>query len=219
MLSGGLALAAAALLALAPRLPRLARRYDRQALTPIDSEPAAGPEDSALMQRLADWVRDGAGSGATLLPWSRPRVPLPFACLHLAASAENPVRQFGYRLAGYHQLDERSRAGGLLYRIGVQLRPLAWFLPRRPDEPWDDAWLGALDEARLAALARWRPRRPTLIVLAPAAAACAAQLCEQLSQAARQGEHPVRLLILENQSVPPPGRPTASARPGAVTSA
>ena len=64
------------------------------------------------------------------------------------------VRHFGYhRLAGYHQLTRRSRVGGILYRLGVQLRPLVWFLPRRPDEPWDDAWLARPTLARLAALA------------------------------------------------------------------
>lgn len=219
MLKGALLPAALALLALAPRLPRLGQRYDRQALTPITGQPAPAAADARLQERLAAWVTDGAGSGATWLPWSRPRVPRPFACLRVAASAANPVHHFGYRLAGYHQLDERSRVGGLGYRLGVQLRPLAWFLPRRADEPWDDAWLCEVDEARLAALARWRPRRPTLIVLAPPAAADAAHLSAMLAHAARHGEHPVRLLILEDQAAPQAGHPATAPSPGASMSA
>lgn len=199
MLRGGGLLTTAALLglAVAPRLGRLRQRYDRAALSPIVSRPAADPGDEALKQRLTAWAAEGAGSGATLLPWSAARVPLAFACLHLPAAAENAVHHFGYRLAGYHQLDERSRVGGLLYRIGTQLRPLAWFLPRRPDEPWDDAWLSGVDEAQLAALAAWQPRRPTLVVLVHPSAALAARLEALLNTAARHAEHPVRLLIVD----------------------
>ena len=126
-------LAAAAALALAPRLPRLRQRYDDTALAPIDG--AADRRDNpALTGQLADWAAQGAGNGATLLPWTRPKVPVPLAIARVAASEATAVRHFGYRLAGYHQLDERSRLGGILYRIGVQLRPLAWCLPRRADE-------------------------------------------------------------------------------------
>ena len=84
----------------------------------------------------------------------------------------------------------------MAYRIGVQLRPVLWFLPRRADEPWDDAWLADVDETRLAALARWVPRRPTLIVLDNPAAGLAARVMTALDHAAQHGDHPVRLLIL-----------------------
>ncbi len=192
-------LAAAAALALAPRLPRLRQRYDDTALAPIDG--AADRRDNpALTRQLAAWAAQGAGNGATLLPWARPKVPVPLAIARVAASEATAVRHFGYRLAGYHQLDERSRLGGILYRIGVQLRPLAWCLPRRADEPWDDAWLGTADAPRLAALSRWLPRRPTLIVVADAR--LAAPLEAALAHAARHGDQPVRLLVLD-PAVPP----------------
>lgn len=195
MLSTGLAAVALGLLVLAPRLPRLARRYDAAALAPIDGPPADAA-DSPLLHRLDAWVSQGAGHGATVLPWSRPAVPVPLAIAFTPASHARAVRHFGYHLAGYHQLTRRSRIGGILYRIGVQLRPLAWFLPRRPDEPWDDAWLARADEARLEALARWLPRRPTLIVLEGEAAENAGRVAQALGHAARNGEQPVRLLIL-----------------------
>lgn len=114
----------------------------------------------------------------------------------VTAGAALTVRHFGYRLAGYHQLDERSRLGGTLYRIGVQLRPLAWFLPRRDNEPWDDAWLDAVDEVRLAALAVWLPRRPTLIVLDHPAAGITARVMHALRFAEKNADQPVRVLIL-----------------------
>ena len=78
MLTTGLATVALGVLALAPRLPRLARRYDAAALAPIDGTPAEAA-DSPLRHRLDAWVAKGAGHGATLLPWSRPAVPTPLA--------------------------------------------------------------------------------------------------------------------------------------------
>ena len=52
MLSTGLTATALGLLALAPRLPRLARRYDGAALAPIEGTPAE-TADPRLLQRLA----------------------------------------------------------------------------------------------------------------------------------------------------------------------
>lgn len=196
MLTGGLVLAVAALVAVAPRLPRLRRRYDSNALAPITGKPDADPGDENLKRRLAAWVMEGAGNGATLLPWTNPAAPCTLSCAMVTAEAALTVRHFGYRLAGYHQLDERSRLGGTLYRIGVQLRPLAWFLPRRDNEPWDDAWLDAVDEVRLAALAVWLPRRPTLIVLDHPAAGITARVMHALRFAEKNAAQPVRVLIL-----------------------
>ena len=51
-------------------------------------------------------------------------------------------------------------------------------------------------ETRLAALARWLPRRPTLIVLDDPADDLAARVIHALSHAAQNGDQPVRLLIL-----------------------
>lgn len=194
MLSIGLAVAAA--LALAPRLPRLRQRYDDAALAPIDGR-APMADDAGLTRTLAAWCAEGAGTGAALLPWSRPAVPVPVAMARVPARAAAAVRHFGYRLAGYHQLDERSRLGGILYRIGVQLRPLVWCLPRRAETPWDDAWLVTLDDTRLAALARWLPRRPTLIVLEGDAVGQAKRVTAALDHAARHGDQPVRVLVLD----------------------
>jgi hypothetical protein len=153
-------------------------------------------------------VAKGAGHGATLLPWSRPAVPTPLAIAFTPASHARAVHHFGYRLAGYHQLTRRSRVGGILYRLGVQLRPLAWFLPRRADEPWDDAWLARADEARLEALGRWLPRRPTLIVLEGEAADSAGRVAQALAHAAQHGDQPVRLLVLGKRpaDTPPASR-------------
>lgn len=200
MLSTGLAAAAALLIAVAPRLPRLRERYDTAALQPITGQPMDNFGPAPLDKVLQDWVMDGAGSGATLLPWHFPAAPCPLACAIINPTHRHRVHAFGYRLAGYHQLETRSRLGGIAYRIGVQLRPLLWFLPRRNDEPWDDAWLNEVDEARLAALARWQPRRPTLIVLDSPIEGAAARVLETLQAGLRRrlSQHPVRLLILDD---------------------
>lgn len=198
MLSTGLAAAAALLVAVAPRLPRLRERYDSAALQPITGQPADDEGPAALDMALQDWVMEGAGSGATLFPWRFPAAPYPLACAVASPTQRRRVHAFGYRLAGYHQLDTRSRLGGIVYRIGTQLRPLLWFLPRRDDEPWDDAWLSDVDNARLAALAGWRPRRPTLIVLDEPAPGVVPRVVDALNVGLRRngGQHPVRLLIL-----------------------
>ncbi|MBS0368578.1 MAG: hypothetical protein JSS57_05170 [Proteobacteria bacterium] len=198
MLTAGLAAAAALLVAVAPRLPRLRERYDTAALQPITGQPANDEGPATLDMALQDWVMEGAGSGATLFPWRFPAAPCPLACAVVSPTQRRRVHAFGYRLAGYHQLDTRSRLGGIAYRIGVQLRPLLWFLPRRNDEPWDDAWLTDVDDARLAALACWRPRRPTLIVLDTAAAGFAPRVIDALNAGIRRNgnRQPVRLLIL-----------------------
>ncbi|WP_374486605.1 hypothetical protein [Zoogloea sp.] len=200
MLSTGLAAAAALLVAVAPRLPRLRERYDTAALQPITGQPLDESGPAPLDKVLQDWVMDGAGSGATLLPWHFPAAPRPLACAIVSPTQRQRVHAFGYRLAGYHQLDTRSRLGGIAYRIGVQLRPLLWFLPRRNDEPWDDAWLTNVDEPRLAALARWQPRRPTLIVLDSPVEGAAARVMDALQASLHRNlsQHPVRLLILHD---------------------
>lgn len=198
MLTAGLAAAAVLLVAVAPRLPRLRDRYDTAALLPIAGQPADDEGPAALDAALQEWVMEGAGSGATLLPWRFPAAPCPLACAVVPPTQRRRVHAFGYRLAGYHQLDRRSRLGGITYRIGVQLRPLLWFLPRRNDEPWDDAWLTEVDDTRLEALSRWRPRRPTLIVVDTPAAGIVPLVIDALNAGIRRnGNHqPVRLLIL-----------------------
>lgn len=194
--AAGVALAVVAGIALAPRLPRLRRRYDRAALQPLTRRPDMNPGDERLKLELAAWARTGAGHGATLLPWQSPRVPLPLALRSLESQHENTLLHFAYRLAGYHQLDERSLLGGLVYRLAVQLRPLLWFAPRRNDSPWDDCWLTAVDAQRLIALARWQPRRPTLIVLDRLQPAEVSRVMEALSHAACQTEQPIRVVVL-----------------------
>jgi len=209
--TAGVALAVVAGIALAPRLPRLRRRYDRAALQPLTRRPDMNPGDERMKLELAAWAHTGAGHGATLLPWQNPRVPLPLALRSVEGRHENTLLHFAYRLAGYHQLDERSRLGGLIYRIGVQLRPLLWFAPRRADTPWDDCWLTAVDAPRLLALARWQPRRPTLIVLDRLQPTEVSRVMEALTHAACQTEQPIRVVVLGREDrasrTPPPRKP------------
>ncbi|NML24717.1 hypothetical protein [Zoogloea dura] len=210
----GVALALLAGIALAPRLPHLRRRYDTAALQALTRRPDANPGDERLKLELAAWARTGAGNGATLLPWQRPRVPLPLAIRSVEGRHENTLVHFAYRLAGYHQLDERSRLGGLIYRIGVQLRPLLWFAPRRPGTPWDDCWLTAVDAPRLLALARWRPRRPTLIVLDRLQPAEVSRVMEALTHAASLADQPIRVVVLsrDNQAGKTPSQRKAQRK-------
>ena len=204
MLSAALAgLAGLLVVALWPRLSRLRRRYDDAALSPLRLQPGDAP-DPALTPRLHSWVHDGAGNGASILPWQLARPPKPLTTLKLPASQAPAVRHFGYRLAGYHQLDERSRLGGLAYRIRVQFGPVLWFVPNNAsvnsNTPWDDAWLEQVDDARLAALQAWNPRRPTLIVLDGLPVARVSDVLHALTHAAGLAEQAVRVIVLEETS-------------------
>ena len=119
MLSTGLTATALGLLALAPRLPRLARRYDGAALAPIEGTPAE-TADPRLLQRLATWAAEGAGHGATLLPWSRPALPVPLAIAATAGSFQ------------YHFHSCRAVGIGSLTSFPLPWQPAFW--PDRGEE-------------------------------------------------------------------------------------
>ena len=203
MLKFAAALAGGLALLLLPRLGRLRTRYDTAALHPLPGDAPA--DDPALVQRLTAWARDGMGCGATVLPTAQPHVPRPLAVAWADAAAADSVQHAAYRLAGYHQLDTRSRLGGLLYRVGVQLRPLLWCVPLAADAPWDDAWFAAGSTLPLDALRAWRPRRPTVIVVADATQV--ATLVNALTGTPAHGGHALRLVGLLPAGAVPPAMP------------
>lgn len=203
MLTLAATVAGGLVLLLLPRLGALRARYDDAALRPLPGDAPA--EDTDLVRRLHTWAQDGRGRGATLLPWARPRVPVPLAVAWVEAAGTASVQHGVYRLAGYHQLDTRSRLGGLLYRVGVQLRPLLWCLPRATDAPWDDAWFGAGATLPVEALRAWHPRRPTVIVVADAAQV--APLTDTLAGAPAGCGQALRVVGLLPAGVAPPRLP------------
>jgi hypothetical protein len=195
MLSGGASLAALITLAMVPRLVGLRRRYDQAALRPIPTPLPPQAAGVAVPGDLLAWAREGCGDGRVSMPWAEAQPPCPLAWRTVDATARNSLLPLGYTLAGYPELDRRSPAQGKLYRLKVQLWPLLWFA-RQEGLPWDDGWLdaGQLDTARLEALARWRPRRATLIVLDGLNAAQAGAVHQTLEAQAPHYRQPVRVL-------------------------
>ncbi len=172
-------------------------RYDAQLLRPpaAPTGPAPlPPPEQALQQRLLAWCRQGSGDGRGCLP-----EPLSAAQLTGVPGNGQPcalVEDLALRLDGSFDL---LAAGGpwrqRLFRLRVKWDECRPWRPRAADAPWDSGYLiaGADLPERLA---RFQPRRPTLMV--------AQALGDAGLQAAMRGlgarraalAQPVRLLVL-----------------------
>lgn len=83
-------------------------------------------------------------------------------------------------------------------RLLVKWRELQWWRPRQPADPWD-AGCVIPDTGGLAALARFQPRRATLIVADRLPAQALQQAIAALKRNSAGFGHPVRLLVLADQ--------------------
>lgn len=187
-------------------------RYDAQLLRPPtppvpSAAPAARtaplpPHEQALQQRLLAWCREGSNLG------SRGTAPEPLAAARLTgvpSGAPCPlVEDLALRLDGTFEL---LAAGGpwrqRLFRLRVKWHECRPWGTRPADAPWDSGYLigGADWPDRLA---RFQPRRPTLIVAqgldeAPLNAALRGLATRRAALA-----QPVRLLAIDAQSSPGP---------------
>ncbi len=153
--------------------------------------PPTAAADAQALQSLRAWCLEGAGSLvlmdlAVLAPLQTPAQARRLAtllCLDLDGS--------------WQLLACAGTPGRLALRLRVKLSDAAWWRARRAADPWDTGF-ARVDAAALSAWPRFRPRRPTLVVLDAVdaeARACIAAL--QAAQAAF--DHPVRVLRL------PPG--------------
>lgn len=91
----------------------------------------------------------------------------------------------------------RGGAARLALRLRTKVNDVAVWRPRQPADPWDAGWLRA-GSAGLQALARFTPRRPTLLVAGPALGRAHQQEAEALLRARQaQAPQPLRLLVLQ----------------------
>ena len=139
--------------------PGLLARYDTRVLRP----PAAAatwsstPSAVACLGALRRWCLAGAVPRTT--------VTLAVACLQGEASATQSVAtQLSLDLDGSLQMQALGSAGRIALRLKTKLHELMPSRPRQPDDPWDAGTLITSAEG-LQALASFRPRRPTLIVV------------------------------------------------------
>ncbi|MDP3810477.1 MAG: hypothetical protein Q8Q78_05690 [Hydrogenophaga sp.] len=189
-------------------LAMLRARFDGAALRvtlpgqPDQAARAPTATQAAQWAPLQAWCFLGAGDGSSPLfqPTQAPQVEQRFAVAVWSAadSAQHDVIEaFSRHLDGSHQLLAAGGAwAGLLLRLRVKAGDVAWWRSRRPTDPWDCGY--ALDEpAARAALARFEPRRATLVVAVdwPEAALMDAVLA--MARSSPRFAHPVRWLVVQ----------------------
>lgn len=179
-----------------------------------DTDPADAAQTSDLDAALRAWCEHGSGDGRAPLwrPWALPDLPEPLRVARWAPGAGPPARVEALmreldRNAELATLAARSRLASLRLRLAVKWRELRWWRPRHPQQPWDTGYLRGGAQAQ-AQLARFRPRRPTLMVAQGLPEAELAQVLAALQTAQAMYRHPVRVLLLDP---PSPGQHALAA--------
>jgi hypothetical protein len=180
----------------------LAGRFDGAVLRACEWPAGVpSPTDAQAMADLRAWCLVGAGGGGR--PWLNPGavidLPIPLAFKALTGSSLAQTSRLAAALCldldgsvQLHALGSASARWAL--RLRVKAQDAAWWRARQPADPWDTGY-ARTDTQALTAWPSFRPRRPTLVVLAapgPEAGACRAALLS--AQAAF--DHPVRVLSL-----------------------
>lgn len=180
-------------------LSTLMARYDAQLLhPPAPPGPTAvaaelPPPEREVQQQLLAWCRQGAGYGHAAIP-----LPLGIALL-TGVPDTGPcalVEDAALQLDGSHVL---LAAGGRwrqrLFRLRVKWDECRWWRPRAADAPWDSGYLVGSAHA-LARLARFQPRRPTLMVAQGLPDATLHHVLHVLGSRHADFRQPVRLLVV-----------------------
>lgn len=152
----------------------LLTRFDTALLRP--PAPASTATEPALARCLRDWCLSAP------------------ACAAASIAPQPGLDAFAGVLDGSERLARLGRWRGLLWRLEVKLKDLIPGRAPQPSDPWDCGWLQPGAAARLA---RWQPRRPTLILCTEAEAEA-----QVLSQLPISPVKPLRLLIVSAQPVP-----------------
>lgn len=117
------------------------------------------------------------------------------------SAAGNPqvavIEAFSRHLDGSHRLLAAGGAwAGLWLRLRVKACDVAWWRHRRPADPWDCGY--ALNEpAARAALARFQPRRATLVVAVDWPEQALVDAVTAMARSSRRFAHPVRWLVVQ----------------------
>lgn len=189
--------------------PALVARFDAGALAPpTPPGPVPGPPEVLSpgdAQRLADlreWCLAGSGPGASAWwqPWARPALGRRFAVRRLTG-ADAPAavaRMLCLDLDGSLALAAcPGAAARLALRLRVKRDDCLWWRKRRPEDPWDAGYARA-DAPGRAALARFMPRRATLVVVVAPDARAARETVAILERRQDVFDQPVRALLLDD---------------------
>lgn len=192
--------------------PTLIARYDGALLRPpAGAEPGlqrAVPQgaEQRVWAALQAWCLAGMGEGRSPFwqPWRLPDMAQRLGVAVLVAppdgaGAARPVVAFARHLDRDDELaalSAESRLKGLRLKLAVKWHELWWWRKRHPRQPWDCGYL-IDDPAMLVRLARFRPRRPTLIIADALRGDALAQALRVLGAAQVDYRHPVRLLVVD----------------------
>ncbi|MDP2007396.1 MAG: hypothetical protein Q8K45_17105 [Rubrivivax sp.] len=193
------------------RPPTWTARYDRAALRPPDLLPPT--QTQALQQHpawpaLRGWCLRGSGPGTR--PWARPgalpAVEERFSVAHLQGDDDNGLKALATALClerdGSLQLQGCTTAAARLRLRGLtKLHDVMWWRARLPADAWDSGHL--IDSlAGLQALARFTPRRATLLVAGNLPAPTLQAVVTDLHARQVHWAQPVRLLVLSKSRLP-----------------
>ena len=184
----------------------LVARFDSVLLRPPAIVDAATlTASSNTCKQLRDWCFDGAGTGAAplLLPNAIPAMDQPLSIAvwamapqHKQAAQQTQLNAFMGQLDGTGLLLACNGPwAGRLLRLRIKLREALWWRSRREDDPWDCGFLNN-DEAALAQLRRFLPRRATLIVVQDVQQPLLQDSLYVLRERQTLFNQPVRLLVV-----------------------
>ncbi|WP_341645187.1 hypothetical protein [Thauera sp. SDU_THAU2] len=190
----------------------LVARYDDEVLrSPSPAGPDSEPirpldaEQQRAWGALESWCQTGVGTGRTPFwrPSQLPDVPVRFSLAVMvgedSVGRSRLVDTFALHLDRNDELAELSAASklkGWQLKLATKWHELWWWRKRHPRQPWDCGYLME-NSAAMARLARFRPRRPTLIIADQLRGSSLEQALQALNGAASDYRHPVRLLVLD----------------------
>lgn len=208
-------------------LATLRARFDGAALSvglpghPVRPLALPTAAQAAQWAPLQTWCFEGAGNGRSplLRPTQPPQVAQAFSVAVWPAvdpAALALIEAFSRHLDGSHQLLEAgSSLSGLLLRLRVKVCDVAWWRSRQTSDPWDCGY--ALNEPKArAALARFEPRRATLVVAVDWPADALVDTLAGMQGSSSRFLHPVRWLVVQRDPGPITERLRAAALPVTV---
>lgn len=138
----------------------LPQRFDSHRLSAVLPADVSARSCSAS-EALARACRLGSGPATRPLwqPWAAPRIEWPYGVFHVAEA--EVARRACLQLDGSWSLvDAASDAARWRMRLSALRSDLCWWRPLDSQDPWDAGVVKSV-----AALAGFKPRRPTLLVL------------------------------------------------------
>ena len=178
-------------------LQRLGARYDLAALQPPDAayaRIARSAQRREAWRSLRQWCLAGLGTGG------QPGAALAVAVLEHAARDRAQAHALAQALClerdgSLQLLACRSRAERLALRLKTKLHDITPGRQPLPTDAWDAGLLPGTADA-LQALARFEPRRPTLLVALGLPIPALRAICALLHARQMHYDRPVRLLLV-----------------------